>query len=62
MLEKKQFDILECLESKKENLSQRKIAKLQTLHHREQFLMKMLMKERSQLAQLLTENIYNTTK
>ena len=28
MLEKKQFDILECLESKKENLSQRKIAKL----------------------------------
>lgn len=43
-------------------VEQRKIAKLQTLHHREQFLMKMLMKERSQLAQLLTENIYNTTK
>lgn len=43
-------------------VEQRKIAKLQTLHQREQFLMKLLMKERSQLAQLLTENIYNTTK
>lgn len=43
-------------------VEQRKIAKLQALHQREQFLMKLLMKERSQLAQLLTENIYNTTK
>lgn len=43
-------------------VEQRKIAKLQTLHQREQFLMNLLMKERSQLAQLLTENIYNTTK
>lgn len=41
---------------------QRRIAKLQALHHREQVLMKMLIKERAQLAQLLTENIYNTTK
>ena len=40
---------------------QRKIAELQLLSRREQALLRMLMDERSNLTQALTENIYNKT-
>ena len=42
-------------------VEQRKIAELQLLTRRERILQEMLMQERSNLAKVLTEKIYNKT-